>query len=827
RIEANRCLACRFYPQWPPCCRRLQLSKARKHECRQSAAAASEAGEMRSSCCFCPESATTATESEAAETAACGGRFKQRGEASAGSAAAWRSEENLCLVRDRRARLGRSAATAACVSKLECTGDGGGDAVYESMISATDCRPAENVYDVAGFEHRRTASIQDLTSGGSVGIVSAVFRRRRRVRHAPPQLIDEIPQPAAGDQQQWRRNVLGCVSDAFSGFRRLSATAAGAYAGASDSEDDDDERSAGSGSLGSLGGSELSDRVRRAELTRLRSAAALHSGLLAQRCRHDQLFSGCCLIRLRLSLNSTRRQPVVLPSGEFLRPALFGFSAELLLSRRRVPGNQAATAGGTPAARLPGGLRPVQLRHHRAAGLRFYGYCMRCLAPDPAASNSAPAAAGTLVEAVCIVSPVESEQLFHQILLEALRKRLGAATPEQGRQELEDFLVSVYSRPLPDAGGWFDLVTTDPGRSGQVSTVQPAGRSPPAARVPLAAADFPGARLALQLFSAALHERQIALVSANPRRLSQCVQALAGLLYPLRWQHTLVPVVPADMLRIVCSPTPFILGGPGRAPAPGCPCMLFSTFTDPRLPRPCRCFKTTWTRTCSSSALTTRASVRQRGDESRLLPRKLRAAAWPAWPPPAASRPPGAPLSSWLSRTFLQLFVVAVGHYADHVTIGPTDGRRRFDRESFLLAPRSRGLRASCASWPSLAYFHVFISDVLDGSAYAASKLTVSTVLRDFDQARRGGSGAKRTFEQPQASVRRLLVWRRRSSGSSTEPRSEPHCPQAYSAASRHAPLSSSYPARPSGSRAPGASRRCRRGAEAQLGGIRLLTTRS
>uniref|UniRef100_A0A1I8HGT6 UDENN domain-containing protein n=2 Tax=Macrostomum lignano TaxID=282301 RepID=A0A1I8HGT6_9PLAT len=758
----------------------------------------------------------------------------------------WRSEENLCLVRDRRARLfarrprpaaandgvansagvaapaapaasaavpalhhprGRSAATAACVSKLECTGDGGGDAVYESMISATDCRPAENVYDVAGFEHRRTASIQDLTSGGSVGIVSAVSEGGGEyatvmIEHpgaaaGSSTTVDRRnPQPAAGDQQQWRRNVLGCVSDAFSGFRRLSATAAGAYAGASDSEDDDDERSAGSGSLGSLGGSELSDRVRRAELTRLRSAAALHSGLLAQRCRHDQLFSGCCLIRLRLSLNSTSEaQPT--PSLSFCHPANFSDQpysaslpsfcfpdAECLATRRQRPGGIHQLRGYLEACDRFSFVITEQ------RGLRFYGYCMRCLAPDPAASNSAPAAAGTLVEAVCIVSPVESEQLFHQILLEALRKRLGAATPEQGRQELEDFLVSVYSRPLPDAGGWFDLVTTDPGRSGQV--VSRRFSRPAGARLQHVSHSqlltFPGARLALQLFSAALHERQIALVSANPRRLSQCVQALAGLLYPLRWQHTLVPVVPADMLRIVCSPTPFILG----VLAEHLPQVLQDDL-DPDV---------------FIVSLDDARIVRQRGDESRLLPRKLRRACLASL---AASRRLEATRRAaelLVVRTFLQLFVVAVGHYADHVTIGRTDGRRRFDRESFCSAPRSRGLRALLRVLAVTGNFHVFISDVLDGSAYAASKLTVSTVLRDFDQAvrdfradaqRRGGAGASGLLSSLRRQVRRLLSGeddrrgRRRSRGRS-------RTAAGYSAASATAPLSSSYPARPSGS---------------------------
>lgn len=42
--------------------------------------------------------------------------------------------------------------------------------------------------------------------------------------------------------------------------------------------------------------------------------------------------------------------------------------------------------------------------------------------------------------------------------------------------------------------------------------------------------------------------------------LSQCCHAAVALLYPFVWQHTYIPVLPAAMLDIVCTPTPFIVG---------------------------------------------------------------------------------------------------------------------------------------------------------------------------------------------------------------------------------------------------------------------------
>lgn len=42
--------------------------------------------------------------------------------------------------------------------------------------------------------------------------------------------------------------------------------------------------------------------------------------------------------------------------------------------------------------------------------------------------------------------------------------------------------------------------------------------------------------------------------------LSKCAHAVVAMLYPFTWQHTYIPVLPASMIDIVCSPTPFLIG---------------------------------------------------------------------------------------------------------------------------------------------------------------------------------------------------------------------------------------------------------------------------
>lgn len=56
-------------------------------------------------------------------------------------------------------------------------------------------------------------------------------------------------------------------------------------------------------------------------------------------------------------------------------------------------------------------------------------------------------------------------------------------------------------------------------------------------------------------------QRRLFLPSVVHRSvLSRCGHAVLALLYPFTWQHTFVPVLPASMLDVSCSPTPFLIG---------------------------------------------------------------------------------------------------------------------------------------------------------------------------------------------------------------------------------------------------------------------------
>ena len=69
-----------------------------------------------------------------------------------------------------------------------------------------------------------------------------------------------------------------------------------------------------------------------------------------------------------------------------------------------------------------------------------------------------------------------------------------------------------------------------------------------------------GARGVLTVLSAALAESRILFFSSDAFLLPAVCESLRVLLYPLKWAHVYLPVVPAPLLDLVQAPVPFILG---------------------------------------------------------------------------------------------------------------------------------------------------------------------------------------------------------------------------------------------------------------------------
>ncbi|XP_075713708.1 myotubularin-related protein 5 isoform X2 [Rhinoderma darwinii] len=64
----------------------------------------------------------------------------------------------------------------------------------------------------------------------------------------------------------------------------------------------------------------------------------------------------------------------------------------------------------------------------------------------------------------------------------------------------------------------------------------------------------------LCLFCAALTEHKILFLSRSYQRLTESCRALLAIMFPLRYSFTYVPILPAQLLEVLSTPTPFIIG---------------------------------------------------------------------------------------------------------------------------------------------------------------------------------------------------------------------------------------------------------------------------
>ncbi|KAG8125797.1 hypothetical protein E2320_021185, partial [Naja naja] len=64
----------------------------------------------------------------------------------------------------------------------------------------------------------------------------------------------------------------------------------------------------------------------------------------------------------------------------------------------------------------------------------------------------------------------------------------------------------------------------------------------------------------LNLFCAVLTENKVLFHSASFQRLSDACRALESLMFPLKYSYPYIPILPAQLLEVLSSPTPFIIG---------------------------------------------------------------------------------------------------------------------------------------------------------------------------------------------------------------------------------------------------------------------------
>lgn len=69
-----------------------------------------------------------------------------------------------------------------------------------------------------------------------------------------------------------------------------------------------------------------------------------------------------------------------------------------------------------------------------------------------------------------------------------------------------------------------------------------------------------GIRNVLVLFCAIMTENKILFHSKSYTRLTEGSRALTALMYPFKYTHVYIPLLPAALLEVISTPTPFVMG---------------------------------------------------------------------------------------------------------------------------------------------------------------------------------------------------------------------------------------------------------------------------
>ncbi|KAF4110250.1 DENN domain-containing protein 2C [Onychostoma macrolepis] len=316
-------------------------------------------------------------------------------------------------------------------------------------------------------------------------------------------------------------------------------------------------------------------------------------------------------------------------------------------------------------------------------GSRLFGYCRKIL----------PSGKGKrLPEVHCIISRLGCFNLFSKILEEVERRR------EISPALVNPFMHSVMEAPFPAPGRTITVKSFLPGSGNEVLTLC----RPVDSR--LEHVDFESllqclsvTRL-LQVFASLLLERRVIFIADKLGVLSRCAHSALALLYPFTWQHTFVPVLPASMLDICCSPTPFVMG----ALSPSLPEVLDMPIEEVLIVDLCA-----------------DKFVVQLGDEDCILPRKLQAALQEILENREEileqntrdRKGDKSDLSTLVSEAFVWFFVELVGHYSLYMSDTGPGGTRELQRDTFRKSHPSRGVRQFLQLFMDTQMFAGFIHD--------------------------------------------------------------------------------------------------------------------
>lgn len=129
-------------------------------------------------------------------------------------------------------------------------------------------------------------------------------------------------------------------------------------------------------------------------------------------------------------------------------------------------------------------------------------------------------------------------------------------------QLIGNFIDSLNSSPFPFPGESFEIRSkTDTSfLDGSHIFTRPLDDEIPDAVGLKTLFSFLNTKQIIQLFQCVLEERRILVVGDTPASVSDCIISLQQLVYPFKWQHIFIPILPYTLIDYVMAPMPFIIG---------------------------------------------------------------------------------------------------------------------------------------------------------------------------------------------------------------------------------------------------------------------------
>ncbi|XP_015198009.1 DENN/MADD domain containing 2Db isoform X3 [Lepisosteus oculatus] len=309
-------------------------------------------------------------------------------------------------------------------------------------------------------------------------------------------------------------------------------------------------------------------------------------------------------------------------------------------------------------------------------GSRRNGYCRRLL---PHGKGARPP------EAYCIISKLACFGLFSKIFDEVEKRS------QISKAMIYPFMQSLREAPFPAPGNTVKVKSFIPESGTEIiELTRPLDSW-------LEHVDFRTLfsclkdEELLQVFASTVLERRIVFIAEELSTLSQCLHAVAALLYPFTWQHTFISIVPEILIDVTMAPTPYLLGVQKR--------LLDQIMDQSDL------------LIVDLSEGTSKKFIMTIGDEKNILPPKLQEEILQALSMRKENSTPEE-LNRLVSDAFLPFFVKTVGHFASYVKRNGNGQPGVFQKRNFYKAIESKSTRKFVKRFIQTQMFDLFIQDV-------------------------------------------------------------------------------------------------------------------